>query len=48
MRRRRFICRQCGCKFEVNVFEEGEAEERRRPSGPVRCEKCRSDDVEPR
>jgi len=36
----RFICRKCGFKFEVDVFEEGEAEEKKRSSRPVRCLKC--------
>jgi len=40
MVKRKFICRKCGYKFEVDIFEEGEAEDKRRPSYPVRCLKC--------
>jgi len=36
----RFICKNCGYKFEVEIFEEGKAEEKRLPSSPVRCKKC--------
>lgn len=36
----KFMCRKCGYKFEIEVFEEGEAEEKRKPSRPVRCLKC--------
>lgn len=40
MIRRKCICKKCGHKFEIDVFEPGEAEEKRMPSGPVRCPKC--------
>jgi DNA-directed RNA polymerase subunit RPC12/RpoP len=40
MVRKKFICKKCGYKFEVDVFEEGEAEEKGRPTRPVRCPKC--------
>ncbi|WHZ25330.1 MAG: hypothetical protein OJF51_000125 [Nitrospira sp.] len=35
-----YFCRRCGAKFSIDVFEEGEAEEKRIPSGPVRCKDC--------
>jgi DNA-directed RNA polymerase subunit RPC12/RpoP len=40
MVKRRFICTNCGHKFVVDVFEEGEAKEKGMPSGPIRCPKC--------
>jgi DNA-directed RNA polymerase subunit RPC12/RpoP len=46
MVKRRFRCLRCGCKFEKEVFEPGEAEEKRRPSGPVRCPECKDTAVE--
>ena len=41
MKKVKFICRKCGNKFVIDVFEPGEAEERRKPSSPVRCPECR-------
>ena len=46
MRKRRFICKNCGCEFEKDVFEPGEAEEKRIQGSPVRCPKCQSTSVE--
>jgi len=46
MIRQRFRCRNCGCRFETEVFEPGEAREKRLPSGPVICPDCKSTDVE--
>ena len=46
MIRRRFRCRRCGCKFETEVLEPGEVEEKRLPSGPVTCPECKSTDIE--
>ncbi len=40
MVRRRFVCKSCGHKFCIEVFEPGEAEDKGKPSYPVRCEKC--------
>ena len=40
MRKKRFKCKKCGCEFEKDVFEPGEAEEKGIPSGPVRCPRC--------
>ena len=48
MKKSRFICKRCGHKFEVEVFEPGEAKEKRMPSGPVRCPECGSGEVEKR
>ena len=45
MKKQRFICKNCGCRFEKEVFEEGEAEEKRVPTGPVRCPQCKSTNV---
>lgn len=43
MIRVRFICKRCGHKFETDVFEPGEAKEKRLPSSPIRCPKCRGE-----
>lgn len=40
MIKRRFVRRSCGHSFAIEVFEKGEAEEKKKPSWPVRCEKC--------
>lgn len=45
MTRKRFRCRKCGLQFEKDVFEPGEADYKRLPSGPVTCPKCNSVDV---
>jgi len=37
---KRFICKQCGYKFEAKIFELGEAEEKGVPIKPIRCPKC--------
>lgn len=44
----RFICRTCGHTFVAEIFEDGEAEEKRLRGGPVRCPKCRNTSVEKR
>ena len=44
----RFICRNCGETFSTQIFEPGEAEEKRAPTGPVRCPNCNSMAVERR
>ena len=36
----RFICTKCGHKFAVEVFEEGEAEDKGMRGSPVSCPKC--------
>lgn len=43
---RRFICTRCGHRFEVQVFEPGEAQEKRLPAYPIQCPECRGP-VEP-
>lgn len=40
MKRARLVCTRCGRTFETEVFEPGEAEEKRLPSQPVRCPEC--------
>jgi len=40
MIKRRFACTQCRREFIVEVFEEGEAQEKRIPTFPVRCPYC--------
>lgn len=42
----RFICRNCGHSFTAEIFEKGEAEEKRASTGPVRCEHCNSTALE--
>ena len=46
MVRKRFRCLNCGHRFEAEVFEKGEADGRRLPSGPVHCPSCNRTDVE--
>lgn len=46
MRKHRFICKNCGCVFEKDVFEKGEAKEKGIPAGPVRCPRCDSTNIE--
>ncbi len=41
-----FRCLNCGNKFEAEIFEKGEAESKRLPSGPVHCPACNRTDVE--
>ena len=43
-----YICRQCGEKFEVEILEEGEAEAKKIRATPVRCQKCKSGDIQQR
>ena len=38
----RFICKNCGERFTAQVFEKGEAEEKRLTTSPVQCPRCRS------
>jgi DNA-directed RNA polymerase subunit RPC12/RpoP len=40
MVKRRFICEGCGNRFEIDVFEPGEAEDKRSPTRPVGCPRC--------
>ena len=48
MIKRTFKCNNCGHRFEVEVFEPGEAEEKRLPYGQVRCPVCKSTNIERR
>lgn len=41
----KFICKNCGYRFIAEIFEPGEKEEKKMPSGPVRCPKCRDTSV---
>ena len=41
MIKKRFICKKCNHVFEVDLYEEGEAEEKNEPTSPVRCPRCR-------
>jgi len=36
----KFVCKRCGYSFAIEVFEPGEAEEKRVNTKPVRCPKC--------
>lgn len=42
-----FKCTRCGCRFEKEVFQEGEAEQIFAPTVPVRCPECLSEFIEP-
>lgn len=46
MRDQKFICRKCGCKFAVKIYEEGEVEEKKVQGSPVICPRCHSSDIE--
>jgi len=46
MVKQKFVCRQCGLRFEKEVFEEGEADDKNLRSSPVRCPRCSSVDIE--
>lgn len=46
MIKRRFVCKNCGCEFEEEVLEKGEAEEKGIPTGPVRCPRCGKTNLE--
>lgn len=41
-----YKCRRCGHRFEVDVFEPGEAERERAPSTGICCQRCASPGVE--
>jgi len=45
MKKQRFICQNCREVFEVEIFEPGEAEEKRIRPVPVKCPKCGSMNV---
>jgi DNA-directed RNA polymerase subunit RPC12/RpoP len=40
MKKRKFVCKKCRREFVVEVYEEGEAEEKRIHGSPVRCPYC--------
>lgn len=40
MKKMKFICKQCGYKFEKEIFEKGEARDKGLKSYPIRCPKC--------
>ena len=42
MKKQRFICQNCREVFTVEIFEPGEAEEKRIRPVPVKCPKCGS------
>lgn len=46
MRKQRFVCKNCGRKFVVEIVEPGEAEEKNLGISPVRCPHCGSDKIE--
>lgn len=48
MIRANFICKRCGHKFTMEIFEKGEQEEKRLSGSPVKCPNCGSSSVERR
>jgi len=42
-----YKCTRCGHKFDMEVFEEGEAETLLLPSAPLQCPDCASTYIEP-
>jgi len=45
MKKQRYICQNCEEVFTVEIFEPGEAEEKRIRPVPVKCPKCGSPNV---
>jgi len=45
MKKQRYICKNCGEVFTVEIFEPGEAEEKGLRTSPVKCPKCGSTNV---
>lgn len=46
MKKQKYVCKDCGCEFIIEIFEQGEAEEKRLPTSPVRCKRCSSGNLE--
>ena len=46
MIKKRFHCLKCGNRFWTEVFEDGEAEARKKPAVPVKCPECNSTALE--
>lgn len=42
---KKYQCRNCGHRFEAEVFEEGEAELKKAATQPVHCPKCNRTDL---
>jgi len=40
MEKAKFKCKRCGNEFVVEIFEPGEAKEKRLPTSPIKCPKC--------
>lgn len=46
MVKKKFRCLNCRARFEIDVFEPGEAERKKVPHGPVHCPYCNRTDLE--
>ena len=46
MVKRQFVCKKCGHRFTAEVFEKGEAEEKRKKAVPLSCSRCSNTQVE--
>ncbi len=46
MVKRKFICKRCGRTFVVEVFEEGETQDKGLRGSPVRCPECGGQQIE--
>ena len=40
MVKRKYVCKRCGKTFVIEVFEQGEAEEKKLRGRPVTCPDC--------
>ncbi len=45
METKRFSCLNCGERFELQVFEKGEAERKRQKAYPAHCPACKRTDL---
>ena len=46
MKKVKFICRDCGLKFDLNMLEPGESEEKNIRGSSPRCPRCHKGNVE--
>jgi DNA-directed RNA polymerase subunit RPC12/RpoP len=46
MKKQKYVCKNCRREFVIEIFEEGEAKEKRLPTSPVRCRYCGSGNLE--
>lgn len=47
MIKKKYVCKNCGRTFVLEVFEPGEAEDKRVRAVPARCPYCKSTEIKP-